>query len=130
MEDNRTLADYDIRPYSQLILVLRLRGGGFAPVTLEIYYNDKLKDTLKIDDYKEITKSFSNFISQEFKKLNIQGNINDFDYYYEENLINDKLNNRLISIFNGKCQLKIFSKIDNKNMPKEDKIILSQERFK
>ena len=127
LEDNRTLADYDIRPYSQLILVLRLRGGGFSPITLEIYYNDKLKDTIQIDDYKEITKSFSNFISQEFKKLNIQGNINDFDYYYEENLINDKLNNSLISIFNGKCQLKIFSKIDNKNMPKEDKIILSQE---
>ena len=109
-----------------LHLVLRLRGGGFSPITLDIYFNDELKDKITFNTYEEVCINFGDFITNEFAKLKIKGNINDFDYYNEENLINDKLNEELIRVINSERKLKIFSKMNN-NLPKEDNIVLSQE---
>ena len=126
LEDNRTLADYNIQCCNTLHLVLRLRGGGFSPITLDIYFNDELKDKITFNTYEEVCINFGDFITNEFAKLKIKGNINDFDYYNEENLINDKLNEKLIYVINSERKLKIFSKMNN-NLPKEDNIVLSQE---
>ena len=39
---------------------------------------------------------------------------------------NDQMNERLLSLFHGTAEIKIYSKVKN-NLPKEDNIILSQE---
>ena len=126
LEDNRTMADYGISNTSVLVLVLILREGGAGSVNLKIFYNNELKESIKIEDYNIMRNSLNNFIINEFKKLNIEGNINDYDFYSSEEMINDKLDKPLMSIFIEKGELKIFKKSNNK-LPKEDNIILSQE---
>ena len=58
--------------------------------------------------------------------MNIKGNIKDFDFYSIEDCINNRMSERLLDIYHGKGELKIFTKV-NKNLPLEDNIILCQD---
>ena len=126
LEDNRTLADYNILETNKIHLVLRLRGGGPSAIKLKIFYNDEIKDDVTISDYNEMQKGFKVFIDEELKKLNIKEDIKNLDFYSKEEIINDRLNDTIYEIFCGGGELKIFTKVNN-NLAKEDNIILSQE---
>ena len=126
LEDNRTLMDYNILSYNVLHIVLRLRGGGVSPINLEIFYNNELKETVKIEIYSEMQIKFEEFIVDKLKKYKIGESINELDFYSGEDKINDHINKPLISLFQGKSKLNIYSKMKS-NLPKEDNIILSQE---
>ena len=125
LEDNRTLADYNIQDWSKLHLVLRLRGGGFAPIKIKVFYNNEFENDITIDDYHEMNKTFEAFISNIFKKWNINENLNELDFYIGENLVND-FKETIHNYIHPGSVLKIFKKM-NKDLPKEDNIILSQE---
>ena len=124
LEDNRTLMDYNIQCFDMLHLVLRLRGGGIAPLNLEIFYNNKKIEDLKID-YPQMEKKLREFIVDKFKQYKIGESINEIDIYNGEEKINEQLDKSLMSIFHPKGILNIYSKMKN-NLPKEDNIILSQ----
>jgi hypothetical protein len=68
---------------------------------------------------------FEEFIVDKLKKYKIGESINELDFYSGEDKINDHINKPLISLFQGKSKLNIYSKMKN-NLPKEDNIILSQ----
>jgi len=126
LEDNRTLIDYNILNGSCLHLVLRLRGGGPSPINLDIYYNNELKESVKIQIYSEMKKKVEEFIVDKLKQYKIEKSINELDIYNNENKINDKISQPLWHVFQGKGKLEIYSKMKN-NLPKEDNIILSQD---
>ena len=128
LEDNRTLADYGIKRYDKLHLVLRLRGGGGPwPIPLEIYYNNELKEKMKINDHQLMEKSLEEFLKDLLAKYKIDGNIDDFEFFLKENNIKDNLKENLWSTFMMGGALKIYPK-KNKDLPIEDNIILSQEQ--
>ena len=128
LEDNRTLADYGIKRYDKLHLVLRLRGGGGPwPIPLEIYYNNELKEKMKIKDHQLMEKSLEEFLKDLLAKYKIDGNIDDFEFFLKENNIKDNLKENLWRTFMMGGALKIYPKM-NKNLPIEDNIILSQEQ--
>ena len=77
------------------------------------------------NDYHEMNKTFEAFILNIFKKWNINENLNEFDFYVGENLIND-FKETIHNYIHPGSVLKIFKKM-NKDLPKEDNIILSQE---
>lgn len=126
LEDNRTLGDYNIKGYHCLHLVLRLRGGGPSPIVLEIFYNNQFKGNVKIEIFSEMEKTLKEFIKDKLKKYKIGENIDELDFYNNENKINEQMNEPLMHIFHGNGILKIYSKMKN-NLPKEDNIILSQD---
>ena len=126
LEDNRTLMDYNILAGSCLVLVLRLRGGGFPPIILDIFYNNEFKEKVQIEINSETPKTIEEFIMDKLKKYKIGESINELDFYCGENKINDKMNEPLMHIFQRKGTLNIFSKMKS-NLPKEDNIILSQD---
>jgi len=126
LEDNRTLIDYNILNGSCLHLVLRLRGGGPSPINLDIYYNNELKESVKIQIYSEMKKKVEEFIVDKLKQYKIEKSINELDIYNGENKINDKISQPLWHIFKARGKLEIYSKMKS-NLPKEDNIILSQD---
>ena len=120
------MADYNIRCFNSIHLVLRLRGGGFAPQTLKVLYNNEFEKDVVINDYDEMDKTFENFVLGLFKNWNINENIHNFDFYIGEDLINKKFKETLHQLVDFNKTIKIFAK-SNKDFSKEDDIILQQE---
>ena len=81
--------------YHCVHLVLRLRGGGFAPQTLKVLYNNEFEKDVVINDYDEMDKTFEDFVLGLFKNWNINENIHNFDFYIGEDLINKKFKETL-----------------------------------
>ena len=128
LEDNRTLADYGIKGYDKIHLVLRLRGGGGPwPIPLDIYYNNELKEKMKINDNKLMQKTLEEFLTDLLKKLKLDGNINDYEFFLKEDDIKDNFKENLWGTFTMGGALNIYKKM-NKDLPIEDNIVLSQEQ--
>ena len=126
LEDNRTLGDYNITRAAPLHLVLRLRGGGPPEKILTILLNDEEKGSYDINGYQNVmNEKINDMLKNIFKKLNINNNFDEFDFYKGENLINDNLNNTVHGVFGSGGELKIYNKRKN-NLPKEDNIIMNQ----
>ena len=127
LEDNRTLADYDIKGNSTLHLVLRLRGGGGPEkITINILFNDEKIDPYIVHGYDLVMKcTLLDLIKEVFAKLNISEDKEEFNFYKGEDLINDKISDGLYNIFGASGTLKIYTKKKN-NLPKEDIIIMNQ----
>ena len=120
------MADYNIKFGSTLHLVLRLRGGGPSPIKIKLFYNGEMKDNVTISENDVMQKNVIDFIKDELNKLNIKEDINNLDFYINEEIINDKLKERIFDVLRNEEELKIFTKV-NSNLAKEDNIILSQE---
>ncbi len=85
-----------------------------------------MKDNVTISENDVMQKNVIDFIKDELNKLNIKEDINNLDFYINEEIINDKLKERIFDVLRNEEELKIFTKV-NSNLAKEDNIILSQE---
>ena len=127
LEDDRTLADYNIPGTATLHLVLRLRGGGGPQkITINFIYNDKECDVYEINGYDVVmTVKLNEMLKGILTTLKINTNIKEYDFYHDEDLINDRLHDSVYNIFGINGTLKIYNKMKN-NLPKEDTIIINQ----
>ena len=109
-----------------LAFSFKIKRRGSPHIILDIFYNNEFKENVQIGIYSEMQKKIEEFIMDKLKKYKIGESINELDFYCGENKINDKMNEPLMNIFQGKGTLNIFSKMKS-NIPKEDNIILSQD---
>ena len=128
LEDNRTLADYNIPRTATMHLVLRLRGGGGPEkLTISIILNDEEKFVYTVNGYNQVLKeTIKEMIINVFDKLKINEKIEEYDFYHGEDLINEELNSTIYGVFGANGKLKIYNK-KKMNLPKEDIIIINQE---
>ena len=130
LEDNRTLADYNINRFSQLHLVLRLRGGGGpSRIIIKIILENVYKGDYVLDEYKIYRESIPEMIHNICKKINLV-NVNEYNFILGEKIINNE-NVTIHSLLDSGMiseDLNITKKTigNNSNMKKGDLIILNQ----
>ena len=135
LEDNKTLNDYNIRKGDTIILVLRLKGEGGSPPNplnyIKIVFNNEEIFSYR---FKGVMQTMNENIGEMLKnvllKLDINGKIEDYDFYNEENYLNNKIKETIYDIFYynlySNRTLKIFSKKEF-NLSQLDNIIINQK---
>ena len=122
LEDNRTLADYNIHRNEVLNLVLRLRGGGdpqvnlVIPIVIDGVKSDKKYNIGSMIKFREMTYEKLRADIAELMKIKEQ----EYDFLDGEEYLTNKIGS--LGYRNIK-EIKLIKKINSDNVPIEDKLI-------